>query len=75
MNIWNEKNCINQCSFIYECVVFIEVGYVVFFVKDVKVCEKFYCEYFGFVFFDCYLECGVFLCCVDVGGYYDIFLL
>lgn len=75
MNTWNEKNRINQRSPVYERAAPIEVGHVVFFVKDVKACEKFYCEHFGFVPSDRYPQRGAFLRCADVGGHHDIFLL
>ncbi|RAM64178.1 glyoxalase [Herbaspirillum rubrisubalbicans] len=75
MNTWNEKNRINQRSPVYERAAPIEVGHVVFFVKDVKACEKFYCEQFGFVPSDRYPQRGAFLRCADVGGHHDIFLL
>jgi len=44
MNTWNEKNRINQRSPVYDRATPIEVGHVVFFVKDVQACERFYCE-------------------------------
>jgi len=75
MNTWNEKNRINQRSPVYERAAPIEVGHVVFFVKDVQACEQFYCENFGFVPSDHYPGRGAFLRCADVGGHHDIFLL
>ncbi|EJN10222.1 VOC family protein [Herbaspirillum sp. YR522] len=75
MNTWNEKNRVNQRSPVYERAAPIEVGHVVFFVKDVKACEQFYCEHFGFVPSDRYPERGAFLRCAADGGHHDIFLL
>ncbi|RJF96938.1 glyoxalase [Noviherbaspirillum cavernae] len=75
MNTWNEKNRINQRSPAYEQAAPIEVGHVVFFVKDVKACEKFYTENFGFVASDRYPDRGAFLRCAAEGGHHDIFLL
>jgi catechol-2,3-dioxygenase len=75
MNTWNDKPRINQRSPAYERAAPIEVGHVVFFVKDVAACEAFYCENFGFVPSDRYPGRGAFLRCADVGGHHDIFLL
>jgi catechol 2,3-dioxygenase-like lactoylglutathione lyase family enzyme len=75
MNTWNEKNRINQRSPIYERATPIEVGHVVFFVKDVKACEKFYAENFGFVASDRYPDRGAFMRTAEQGGHHDIFLL
>jgi catechol 2,3-dioxygenase-like lactoylglutathione lyase family enzyme len=75
MNTWNEKNRINERSPIYDRATPIEVGHVVFFVKDVAACERFYCENFGFVPSDHYPGRGAFLRCAADGGHHDIFLL
>lgn len=75
MNTWNEKNRVNARSPAYERAAPIEVGHVVFFVKDVAACEAFYCRNFGFVPSDRYPGRGAFLRCADVGGHHDIFLL
>lgn len=75
MNTWNEKNRINQRSPVYDKATPIEVGHVVFFVKDVQACERFYCENFGFVPSDHYPGRGAFLRCAADGGHHDIFLL
>ena len=47
-NTWNRKGRVNEASPAYERATPIEVGHVVFFVKDVQACEKFYHEHFGF---------------------------
>jgi catechol 2,3-dioxygenase-like lactoylglutathione lyase family enzyme len=75
LNTWNRKGRINQRSPIYDHATPIEVGHVVFFVKDVLACERFYCENFGFVASDRYPERGVFLRCAADGGHHDLFLL
>ncbi|WER50071.1 VOC family protein [Cupriavidus sp. WKF15] len=75
MNTWNDKPRLNQPSPIYERAIPIEVGHVVFFVKDVKVTERFYVEKFGFVPSDRYPDRGAFLRCAAEGGHHDLFLL
>jgi len=75
MNTWNEKARRNQPGPIYERATPIEVGHVVFFVKDVKACEKFYAENFGFVASDRYPNRGAFMRCSAEGGHHDLFLL
>jgi catechol-2,3-dioxygenase len=75
MNTWSHKPRMNQRSPAYERATPIEVGHVVFFVKDVAACERFYCERFGFVPSDRYPGRGAFLRCATEGGHHDIFLL
>lgn len=75
MNTWSHRPRMNQRSPAYERAEPIEVGHVVFFVRDVKACEAFYCENFGFVPSDRYPGRGAFLRCADVGGHHDLFLL
>jgi catechol-2,3-dioxygenase len=75
MNTWAEKPRINARSPIYERAQPIEVGHVVFFVKDVKTTEAFYVDNFGFVPSDRYPGRGVFLRCDADGGHHDLFLL
>lgn len=74
-NTWNRKGRINAASPAYERATPIEVGHVVFFVKDVMACERFYVENFGFAASDRYPERGAFLRCAPDGGHHDIFLL
>ncbi len=74
-NTWNQKGRINQRSPAYDRATPIEVGHVVFFVKDVSACERFYVESFGFVASDRYPGSGAFLRCAPDGGHHDIFLL
>jgi catechol-2,3-dioxygenase len=75
MNTWSHRPRVNQRSPAYERATPIEVGHVVFFVKDVAACEAFYRKHFGFVQSDSYPGRGAFLRCADVGGHHDLFLL
>ena len=74
-NTWQHKHRINQASPQYERAAPVEVGHVVFFVKDVAACERFYVEKLGFVASDRYPGRGAFLRCAAEGGHHDIFLL
>jgi catechol 2,3-dioxygenase-like lactoylglutathione lyase family enzyme len=74
-NTWNRKGRVNQAAPAYERAQPIEVGHVVFFVKDVAACEKFYTENFGFAASDRYPGKGAFLRCAPDGGHHDLFLL
>ena len=74
-NTWNRKGRIDQASPAYERAQPIEVGHVVFFVKDVQACERFYVDNFGFAASDRYPERGAFLRTAPDGGHHDIFLL
>ncbi|MBB6563478.1 catechol 2,3-dioxygenase-like lactoylglutathione lyase family enzyme [Acidovorax soli] len=74
-NTWNRKDRVNRASPAYERATPIEVGHVVFFVKDVAACERFYVQHFGFAASDRYPGRGAFLRCAPDGGHHDIFLL
>ena len=74
-NTWSHKDRINQPSPAYERATPIEVGHVVFFVKDVIACERFYVDNFGFAASDRYPDRGAFLRCAPDGGHHDMFLL
>ena len=74
-NTWNRKGRINEASPAYERATPIEVGHVVFFVKDVGACEKFYHEHLGFEASDRYPGRGAFMRCAPNGGHHDLFLL
>ena len=74
-NTWSRKDRIDQASPAYERAQPIEVGHVVFFVKDVQACERFYVDNFGFAASDRYPERGAFLRTAPDGGHHDIFLL
>ena len=74
-NTWQHKGRIDRASPAYERARPVEIGHVVFFVKDVAACERFYVERFGFVASDRYPGTGTFLRCAPVGGHHDLFLL
>ena len=74
-NTWNRKGRINAASPSYERATPIEVGHVVFFVRDVKAVEQFYVDNFGFTASDRYPGRGAFLRCAPEGGHHDLFLL
>lgn len=74
-NTWQHKGRIDRASPTYERATPVEVGHVVFFVKDVAACERFYSEHFGFVASDRYPGKGAFLRCAPEGGHHDLFLL
>ena len=74
-NTWSHKERINQRSPAYERATPIEVGHVVFFVKDVAACERFYTDSFGFAASDRYPGRGAFMRCAPEGGHHDMFLL
>ena len=57
-NTWQTKGRINKAAPICERATPIEVGHVVFFVKDVNACEAFYHERFGFQASDRYRTAG-----------------
>src|SRR5204863_4346879 len=59
-NTWEHKQRINRASPAYERATPVEVGHVVFFVKDVAACERFYVERLGFVASDHYPGRGAF---------------
>ncbi len=75
MNTWTDKPRRNQPSPIYARATPIEVGHVVFFVKDVAATERFYIDKLGFVPSDHYPGRGAFLRCEPEGGHHDLFLL
>lgn len=75
MNTWNEKPRRNARSPIYERAHPIEVGHVVFFVKNLQQMEDFYVQKLGFEPSDRYPNRGVFLRCDEEGGHHDLFLL
>lgn len=75
MNTWSEKKRVNQRGPIYEKATPVEVGHVVFFVKDYKACEDFYANNFGFVTSDRYPNRAAFMRCAVEGGHHDMFLL
>jgi catechol 2,3-dioxygenase-like lactoylglutathione lyase family enzyme len=74
-NSWNSKDRIDRRGPAYERATPIEVGHVVFYVKDVASCERFYAERLGFVASDRYPNRGAFMRCAPRGGHHDLFLL
>ncbi|MDP2609355.1 MULTISPECIES: VOC family protein [unclassified Oceanobacter] len=74
-NTWAERGRINTPSPVYDKATPIEVGHVVFFVKDVNACEAFYRDTFGFVISDRYPNKGAFMRCSEEGSHHNIFLL
>jgi catechol 2,3-dioxygenase-like lactoylglutathione lyase family enzyme len=72
---WQTKGRINKAAPIYDRATPIEVGHVVFFVKDVNACEAFYHERFGFQASDRYPDRGAFLRTAEEGGHHDLFML
>ena len=74
-NTWSHKGRIDQRAPQYQRAVPIEVGHVVFFVRDVAAGERFYAEYLGFVPSDRYPGRGSFMRCSADGGHHDLFLL
>ncbi len=75
MNTWAHQPRKNAPSPVYERAQPIEVGHVVFFVKDLQATEEFYVQRLGFVPSDRYPGRGVFLRCDEQGGHHDLFLL
>lgn len=74
-NTWGETTRINQPSPAYARAEPIEVGHVVFFVKDLAATTVFYMDNFGFQLSDRYPERGSFLRCGPEGGHHNLFLL
>jgi catechol 2,3-dioxygenase-like lactoylglutathione lyase family enzyme len=74
-NTWSERSRLNQPSPAYERAQPIEVGHVVFFVKDLAATSSFYEQCLGFVVSDRYPQRGHFLRCAQRGGHHDLFLL
>lgn len=74
-NTWSERERVNQPSPSYDRALPVEVGHVVFFVKDLQACTHFYEEVLGFVISDRYPGRGHFFRCSPEGGHHDLFLL
>ena len=74
-NTFTTKGRVNRASPIYDRATPVEVGHVVFFVKDVVATEQFYVDRLGFVASDRYPGKGSFLRCSPEGGHHDLFLL
>jgi catechol-2,3-dioxygenase len=75
VNTWSHKPRRNQRSPTYERATPIEVGHLVYFVKDLETCANFYRSHFGFVTSDSFSGRGIFLRCASEGGHHNLFLL
>ena len=73
-NTWDRRQRIDSPSPIYERATPVEVGHVVFFVKNLAATEAFYAT-LGFVTSDRYPGRGAFMRCAQRGGHHDLFLL
>jgi catechol 2,3-dioxygenase-like lactoylglutathione lyase family enzyme len=73
-NTWDRRERVDAPAPIYERAVPIEVGHVVFFVRDLTATEAFYAR-LGFVTSDRYPGRGAFMRCAPRGGHHDLFLL
>ena len=75
VNTWSDHPRTNQPSQAYDRAQPIEVGHVVFFVKELERVSRFYQDLLGFVLSDQYPGRGHFLRCAARGGHHDLFLL
>lgn len=75
VNSWSARTRVDQASPAYERAHPIEVGHVVFFVKELEKVSRFYQDYLGFTVSDRYPNRGHFLRCTPRGGHHDLFLL
>lgn len=75
VNTWSDRARVDHASPSYERACPIEVGHVVFFVKDLAKVSQFYEDVLGFVVSDRYPGRGHFLRCAPRGGHHDLFLL
>ena len=74
-NTWTERVRVNQPAPAYDHATPVEVGHVVFFVKDLAATTAFYERCLGFVVSDRYPGRGHFMRCAPNGGHHDLFLL
>lgn len=74
-NTWGSRARVNQPAPAYERAQPVEVGHVVFFVKDLAAMTAFYEQAFGFVVSDRYPGRGSFMRCAPEGGHHDLFML
>lgn len=74
-NTWAQRSRVNQPSPAYDRAQPVEVGHVVFFVKNLVAVTAFYSDVLGFVVSDRYPGRGHFMRCAPEGGHHDLFLL
>ena len=74
-NTWTDRVRVNQPAPAYDRATPVEVGHVVFFVKDLGAMTAFYEQCLGFVVSDRYPNRGHFMRCAPNGGHHDLFLL
>lgn len=74
-NTWTDRGRVNQPAPAYDRATPVEVGHVVFFVKDLAACTAFYEQCLGFVISDRYPNRGHFMRCAPRGGHHDLFML
>lgn len=74
-NTWSDRARVDEPSPAYSRATPVEVGHVVFFVKDLAACTAFYQEVLGFVVSDRYPGRGAFMRCAPRAGHHDLFLL
>jgi len=74
-NTWTDRERVNQPAPAYERATPVEVGHVVFFVKDLAATTAFYEQCLGFVVSDRYPNRGHFMRCAPKGGHHDLFML
>lgn len=74
-NTWTDRVRVNQPAPAYDRATPVEVGHVVFFVKDLAATTRFYEQCLGFVVSDRYPGRGHFMRCAPNGGHHDLFLL
>jgi len=74
-NTWAVRTRVNSPAPAYERAAPVEVGHVVFFVKDLAATTAFYEQCLGFVVSDRYPGRGHFMRCAPEGGHHDLFLL
>ena len=75
VNTGTNRSRIDEGSPAYDRAQPIEVGHVVFFVKELEKVSKFYQDVLGFIVSDRYPGRGHFLRCTQRGGHHDLFFL
>lgn len=75
INQWGDMRRIDQPSPVYSHATPINIGHVVFFVRDLAATERFYRDVLGFHVSDRYINRAVFLRALPCGGHHTLFLL